>query len=181
MTSGTQQLPSFTYFQDPVGNGCIVQKQDTCPCCSEQRSHMYVGPIYTTADVEMACPWCIADGTAAAKWSARFNDVDNAPPGVSKQTVLEIETRTPGYSSWQGNIWLFSQTDAMVFLGEVHGGELLQEGNAEKVEACLKALRDWNLDWPAEDLKRVLPGDQPAIYLFQDRTTAAFDAYADMT
>ena len=181
MTANEDRLPRFTYFWDPLGNGCIVQKEEICPCCGRQRDHIYTGPIYTTVDVEMVCPWCIADGTAAAKWSASFNDVYDVPLGVPQHVAREIETRTPGYDSWQGNRWLFSQQDALVFLGEVHGAKLLEESKAGKIEACLKALREWRIEWPAEDLRRIVPGGQPAIYLFQDRTTGAFDAYADMT
>lgn len=181
MTATEGRLPSFTYFWDPIGNGSIVKKEEICPCCERRRDHIYTGPIYSTVEVELVCPWCIAEGTAAAKWSASFNDVHDVPPGVPAQVALEVETRTPGYESWQGNRWLFSQDDALVFLGEVCGAKLLEERKAGKVKACQKALREWHIEWSAEDLKQIVRGGQPAIYLFQDRTTGAFDAYADMT
>ena len=99
MTAKENSLPSFTYSPDPLGNGSIMKKEEICP-------------------------WCIADGSAAAKWSASFNDLQDVPPGVPTQVALEVETRTPGYESWQGNSWLFSPDDALVFLGEVCGARL---------------------------------------------------------
>ncbi len=177
----SEPLPQFTYFPDPVGNGCIEAKAATCTCCGLRRSHMYTGPIYSEEEYEEVCPWCIANGRAAEAWSAVFNDVYDPPAGVSSGIVDEIECRTPGYSTWQGNIWLFSPTDALVFLGHVGGKRLLVEGNVAKIDACLAALKDWRLYWSAEDLRQVIVGGQPAIYLFQDRSTGAFQAYADMT
>ena len=175
-----EELPHFPYFPDPLANGCIIEKQATCPCCGEDRSYMYVGPIYSAEvdDETEACPWCIADGSAAAKWSAEFNDVLNLPQGVPDQVAEIIKTRTPGYETWQGNRWLFSETDALIFFGEVVGADLLEEGNQAKIEACLAALSRFNLP-KGFCLSEVKGAGEPALYLFQDRDTLAFRAYAD--
>src|SRR6266542_1799858 len=52
------------------------------------RGYVYVGPVYAIEELDEAfCPWCIADGTAAAKFDAEFTDVgagvpDDVPPDV---------------------------------------------------------------------------------------------------
>ena len=141
---------------------------------------MYVGPIYSEDDVEEVYPWCIDNGKAASKWSACFNDVYNVPDGVPKHVIDIIGRKTPGYESWQGNRWLFSEHDALVFVAEVHGKKLLSEGDEAKINACRSALSE--LNFPSDfDLSEVVIGGQPAIYLFHDRATGAYEAYADMT
>ena len=118
---------------------------------------MYVGPIYCVDDVSEVCPWCIADGSAAAKWSASFNDLYDIPKGVPQHVVRTIDSRTPGYSTWQGNRWLFSEDDALVFVGEVIGSAIVRKNETEKISACRNALVDWN--FPSDfDLSKVVIG-----------------------
>ncbi|OIQ39211.1 MAG: hypothetical protein BM560_16390 [Roseobacter sp. MedPE-SWde] len=75
---------------------------------------------------------------------------------------------------------MFSEDDALVFVGEVIGSAIVGKNETEKISACRNALVDWN--FPSDfDLSRVVIGGQPAIYLFQDKETAAYKAYADMT
>lgn len=174
------ELPKFEYFPDPVGNGCIVEKTGTCLCCGQEKPFMYVGPIYCIEDIEEVCPWCISDGRAADKWDASFNDVYNIADSVPKLIVALIDARTPGYETWQGNRWLFSETDALVFVGEVIGKDLIRQGEDDKITACREALQEWGIGSDF-DLSQVVIGGQPAIYLFQDKETSKFSAYADMT
>ncbi len=176
----TDILPDFEYFPDPLQNGCIVKKPSFCFCCNQTRAFMYVGPIYSTDDIEEVCPWCIADGKAASKWSASFNDVYLASNEVPKDVVQTIEQRTPGYETWQGNKWLFSATDALNFVGEVDGKKLLKEYDLAKIKACRVALSEWNFP-PDFELSSVVIGGQPAIYLFQNKASSIYKAYADMT
>jgi len=183
MTSASETLPVFTYFPDPVGYGCIVNKASVCPCCEKPCNHMYIGPLTGKSTPDEVCPWCIADGSAAKQWSAMFNEVVNVPAGVPAEVVEEILGRTPGYWTWQGNAWLFSDRDAMLLLGAVDGSQIVKEDNPEKIEACMTALRKWtwNFDLTIDFLKKVVPYGAPAIHLFQDRHSGAFVAYADMT
>lgn len=181
MTSDESKIPVFSYFPDPIGNGCITRKRAKCPCCEKNRPFMYVGPIYVIEDIIEVCPWCVADGSAAAKWDASFNIIQGVPGTVPDAVVLEIQTRTPGFETWEENHWLYSGTDAMVFLGEVMGREVLDEDDTNKVDACLKALQA--LNWTPEESRKVLRAvtiaGQPAIYLFQDRHTGDYAAYAE--
>ena len=174
-------LPVFEYFPDPLSNGCVIEKEAECVCCGQVREHMYVGPIYCSDDITEVCPWCISSGEAALKLSASFNDVYAVPNGVPRRIVEIIDRRTPGYETWQGNRWLFSDTDALIFVGEVNGAQILAEQNSEKIKACLDALRDRQFNWTAEKLGQIAIAGQPAVYLFQDRQTKTFAAYADYT
>ena len=141
---------------------------------------MYVGPIYTTEARKAVCPWCIAEGRAAVTWGAKFNDVRGVPHGVPEEVRDIIAQRTPGFETWQGNEWLFSDTDALVFEGEISGAALIAEGKAAKIAACRSALAEWN--YSADfDLREIVTGGQPAVYLFRDRDNGRFRAYADMT
>ncbi len=173
--------PLFTYFPDPVRNGCIVAQPGLCACCGTKRSHRYVGPRYSVTDAEYVCPFCIADGRAFAKWNMVFNDIHGLPTTVPRKVQDIILHRTPGFQAWQSNRWLFSADDAMIFVGEVTGKAIIAEGELGKITACFEALAEWQLPREAAMLEEVVPGGQPAIYLFQDRATGAFAAYADMT
>ena len=91
-----------------------------------------------------------------------------------------IGTRTPGFATWQGNAWLFSETDALVFEGEASGGRLLKVGDTERIAACRAALAEG--DEPEDfALRQIETGGELAVYLFRDRATGRFRAYADMS
>jgi uncharacterized protein len=99
------EVPPFRYHPDPVTSGALVSSDLPCVRCRQARGWHYTGPIYTRRDDiseglesgELAlCPWCIADGSAAAAWSATF--VEFAPDRhVDDAIRREIETRTPGF------------------------------------------------------------------------------------
>lgn len=173
-------LPVFKYYPDPVGNKSIVKKLAICPCCEKARNYMYAGNVYCVEDIEEVCPWCIADGTAAKKWDAGFIDMaysDNVDPKI----VDEINTRTPGFETWQGSKWLFSDTDAMIFIGEVDGGSLVKGQNVSKIQAVLNAINEYDWGWDADDLSKHIKGSNMSIYLFEDRDTGEHRAYFDLS
>ena len=55
-----------------------------CIACGDARGFMYTGPVYAVEEfVDEFCPWCIADGSAAAQFDAAFTDIDcNVPDDV---------------------------------------------------------------------------------------------------
>jgi len=139
---------------------------------------MYVGPMFHLEEPEEVCLWCIASGLAADRWNATFCSVHNAPAGVPETIKEIIERRTPAFMSWQDPQWIFSQTDAMVFVGEVDGQTIVDESNRQKINACLNALRQFHGSWTEEALAGVKIGGEPSVYLFQDRHAGKFHAYA---
>src|SRR5580692_9345664 len=76
--ASAETLPVFKYHPDPVATGAFKEDRDT-PClgCSRIRGYIYTGPVFTEGSFTLdnhLCPWCIADGTAAKKFGATFND-----------------------------------------------------------------------------------------------------------
>lgn len=175
-----KDLPNFEYFFDPIANGCVVPMLAKCPCCGKDREFMYCGPIYCKDNILHVCPWCIHSGEATRKWDASFNDAHSIPKNVPKQIIDTVCNRTPGFESWQTNHWLFSETDAMMFVGEIDGVTLLAEADDLKIAACRRALDEWHFS-EEFDLAEITRGGQPAVYLFRDRQSGEYSAYADMT
>lgn len=98
-----EPLPVFPLFRDPVGQGVIVRGEDACLACGRARGWVYTGTMYGPGDnFRKVCPWCIADGTAAAKFGCSFNDPTIYPmgpgtPQLSEEDRRLVEDRTPGY------------------------------------------------------------------------------------
>lgn len=113
-------LPSFTYHPDPITTGSIKAGDAECRCCEQQRGYIYTCHAYCEDDLEEAlCPWCIADGSAAARFDAMFSDdYPLVQAGLSAEVVEEVTRRTPGYSSWQEGEWLSCCGDACEFHGD---------------------------------------------------------------
>jgi uncharacterized protein CbrC (UPF0167 family) len=114
-------------------------------------------------EVESVCPWCIADGSAADKFDARFSD--DCPlfeAGVAQEKIDIVTRRTPGYSSWQQEVWLSCCGDACVFYGDIGREEL-----HGLPESTLAQLAEY---YPRDYLQEVIDHYQPegsiAIYKF---------------
>lgn len=116
----SEALPPFKYHRDPLRTGALEARAVTCACCGRRREFVYVAPVYSERDLhESLCPWCIADGSAAAKFGASFSDDHPlCRAGVPPSVVEEVSQRTPGYSSWQQEEWLTHCDDACEFHGD---------------------------------------------------------------
>ena len=111
-------LPVFRYHPDPLRTGSIVASTAKCRCCRKKRGYIYSASVYAEDDLEDAlCPWCIADGSAAAKFEATFVDSEAFPEGTPETVIAEICERTPGYSAWQSEQWPVCCNDGTAFLG----------------------------------------------------------------
>ena len=128
------QLPYFKYHPDPISTGSIKKSNRTCESCEEQRGFIYTGSFYSKHSLNDICPWCIASGFAADKYDGSFISqidlvqvIDTREPkrGMSKFFLSlfsvngsnsdkslranwreELFYRTPGFSSYQEEIWL---------------------------------------------------------------------------
>jgi uncharacterized protein len=114
-----ENLPTFRYHPNPVANGVIKQESTRCPVCGENRPYVYVGPFYSEEDVNGICPWCIADGSAAAKYDGMFQDPAGCEAVSDTGRLLELTTRTPGFFGWQQEDWLSHCDDFCAFIGYV--------------------------------------------------------------
>lgn len=122
-------------------------------------------------EVEGVCPWCIANGRAAAEFDATFTDVVPLPDGVPSAVVDEILHRTPGFSGWQQERWLFHCGDGAEFLGRVGHAELQDHPDA---------LAMLTVDGNPRELIEALVADGDATgYLFRCRSCGTHLAYAD--
>ena len=116
-------LPTFKYHPDSIKTGSVKPSDTECECCNEKRGYIYTGPVYSVEElIDCICPWCIADGSAHAKFEAEFTDsagvggYSNLPP-LQNAIIEEVAFRTPGFSGWQQERWLACCSDAAAFVG----------------------------------------------------------------
>lgn len=134
-------IPYFRYHPDPIRTGVVEVRSEQCVSCGDVRTHMYTGPIYSRTQIEEACVWCVADGTAATKFGATFVD-GHELADLPASTVDEITRRTPSYIGWQQEVWATHCNDGCAYLDRVGAAEL-QELPAGATEAVRLVLRDW--------------------------------------
>ena len=175
-------LPTFRYHPDPVATGAFEQQAGTCQRCGRARGWIYVVVPYAVADLRDAlCPWCLADGSAAATFGATFNDVAESDglDGVPEAVIDEIVHRTPGFSGWQQERWLFHCGDGAAFLGPVGRADL--DDHPDALGALRAQVRGWGLDDDeAEAFTDALDVDgSPTAYLFRCLHCGTHVAYAD--
>ena len=123
--------PTFFYSPNAYALGIIEQKAITCECCGQMRAFRYSGNLYAETKVVQLCPWCIADGSAAARYNGSFvsDFVEPGPatethPAMSEASMAQVSSQTPGYASWQGDVWLGHCGEACIFLGYAGSKEL---------------------------------------------------------
>jgi uncharacterized protein CbrC (UPF0167 family) len=176
-------LPSFRYHPDPIASGSIIASAVACVCCESARGFIYTGPVSAKEDLEnVLCPWCIADGSAAARFSAEF--VDRKAVGgygdwesVPDEVVDEVTLRTPGFCGWQQEKWWTHCGDAAEFLGVAGSAELqLQWPGA--IPAIRATMRYGFTDW-AEYLAALNRDHGPTAYVFRCRHCGLLGGYSD--
>ena len=174
-------LPHFRYHPDPVSSGAFEQMAGRCRVCERSRGWLYVLGGYGRESLrDEVCPWCIADGTAAQVHDLHFTVVDEVPEGVPAEVIAELERRTPGFSGWQQERWLFHCNDAAAFLGPADWEEL--DSLPDAVASIQAQVSSWGLDPDEVDaLVGSLDVDgSPTAYLFRCLHCGTHLAYADM-
>ena len=161
-------LPNLKYHPDPLKTGSIVPSEQTCSCCGLARGYKYNATIYAVEEVDVICPWCIADGAAAARYDGSF--VDDEPleaEGLPQSVIDEVCTRTPGYNSWQQEVWRSHCNDACEF----HGDATVEEVSQLSGESLAELLADEMIKpqaWP-KLRNAYTPGGATSIFRFQCR------------
>ncbi|SDX05619.1 CbrC family protein [Paenibacillus sp. CF384] len=117
-------LPIFKYHPNPIVTGMIIESNAICPVCEEQTDHVYVGPFFSIDEVEDICPWCIENGQAASKFNGEFQDSASCEEISNKEKLDELVHRTPGYSGWQQEYWLYHCDDYCTFVDYVGWKEI---------------------------------------------------------
>ena len=177
-------LPEFPLFPDPLAEGVIVESDQRCAICGRARGALYAASQYIDSrewDEAPICPWCIADGSAGAL-GIKFNDATIYPasPDTPQMTPADrelVETRTPGFVTWQDNRWLMCCGRACTYLGEADAGDL--RGRFAAAVPSLLAEGGWPAQKPDRFLDAVRRGGSPAAYIFQCRACSAMLGYWD--
>jgi uncharacterized protein CbrC (UPF0167 family) len=158
-------LPAFRYHPDPIATGAIEASDRPCQICGRARGFRYTVTIYCAAKAETVCPWCIADGSAARTLDGQFSDGDPLiEAGVAPAVVDEVTHRTPGYTSWQQEIWLAHCGDACAYLGDASKEDLLALSGDDLASLLDRELLRDN-DW-RHLLSTYVPGGDPAVHHF---------------
>jgi uncharacterized protein CbrC (UPF0167 family) len=175
-------LPEFPYHPDPLATGSVKPSERQCVCCGQARGFIYTGPVYSVEELaESLCPWCIADGSAAERFDADYTDVLELPERVPAAVVEEVLKRTPGFSGWQQEQWLFHCGDAAAFLGVVGRAELEPYPDALDVLRHEHEGYGWSEEEAAEYVDALEKDGQPTAYLFECRHCGTHLAYSDFT
>ena len=125
-----------------------------------------MGSVYSTNDLDHAlCPWCIADGSAASKLDAAFGELfGKHRASVSEAVASEVNLRTPGYVSWQGEFWLSHCGDACEFHGDA--------SPADVADATAETKKAWTEEYEQDEEGWLLatdgyrPAGNSALYKF---------------
>ncbi|MCH1923526.1 CbrC family protein [Shewanella sp. C32] len=160
------ELPFFKYHPHPLATRAIVKSDLSCECCGEARGYIYTASFYTAEQIDHICPWCIASGEAAKKYQGSY--VDDYPlldANVPLEIVNEVCERTPGYHSWQQEIWQSHCGTACEFHGDAETAELTQwqgEPLQQFLDDEMMSIERWH-----QLLSHYQPGGNPAIYKFK--------------
>jgi uncharacterized protein CbrC (UPF0167 family) len=92
---------------------------------------------------------------------------------VPREIVTQLLTRTPGFSGWQQERWLYHCADAAMFLGRV--GYALEMVRREMEEF------NWSAEQNAQYVRSLHPDGDATGYLFRCRHCGAHLAYTDMS
>jgi uncharacterized protein CbrC (UPF0167 family) len=175
-------LPDFRYHPDPVGSGSVVASPASCVCCGTARGFIYVGPVYTEADISDAlCPWCIADGSAAAKYDATFVDAEALDDDVAVEMLRTITERTPGFAAWRSERWPSCCDEPAAFLTPVGATEI--QSRFPRLEGALMSYIVYELGLSGGAANRMLQSLQrdhaPTAFVFQCLHCDAMPVYID--
>lgn len=155
--------PTFRYYADPFGEGRFLRSEKPCDVCERARGWVFDGLIYSAeVDDALICPWCIADGSAIAKWSGSFNEIDARIPA---ERDTEVRHRTPHIETWQDWSWPVHCDDACRYLGQRNAAQLRADPGA--LNAILTTLAESGFTGTAAEAIVDHMGYSPAAYHFR--------------
>jgi len=177
--------PTFRYHPDPVATGQVCVSAVACRCCGQDRGWVYVGPVYGPATSDQLddalCPWCIAEGFAAERFGVSFTDVGwGVPEGVQASVLAELSERTPGFTGWQQDHWLYHCDDATAYVGMADYARLQAHPNALEMLLHENDEFGWSTQNSEAWVESMSIDDSPTAYLFRCLHCGVDLAYADM-
>lgn len=176
------ELPVFKYHPDPIATGSIIPFKGVCPVCGESKGFAYAGVPYGKIELEHACPWCIADGSAHEKFGVEFTDAAGVGgygqwEKVATDVTEEVAFRTPGFAAWQQERWFTHCGDAAEFLGPMGKAELEQIGS-HAIQAIRQESGKQDTEWEHYFSKLDRKYSATA-YLFRCRHCGQLGGYSD--
>ncbi|MBB5233881.1 CbrC family protein [Deinococcus budaensis] len=174
-------LPAFPYYADPLADGCFEQRPIACEVCGQAREWAYVGGMYVEDDPETICPWCVADGRAAAKFEGTFQDVDFSET-ASAESVTAVLNRTPRVILWNPIHWPDHCGECCTYLGTLtpSGQPEITSHESVQQEAAVIA-RSMSRTWTNEDALDCAEQGTLTLHLFQCRTCQTYRLSPDGT
>ena len=179
-------LPTFRYHPDPIRSGAIQPDLTAeCKSCGQKRGFIYTGPVYSEHDGldDAICPWCIADGSAAAKFAAYFVDVNSVADEVPQPVQKELEQRTPGYQSLQESEWRACCGDAAAFLMPVTEKDLMSREFPKSRRLLARYLiteQDMDSGDASDFIQTLEPDSGHAAYMFKCLKCGKFHFHIDL-
>lgn len=166
VTSAAMEFPQFQYHPDPLSTGSIKASAMVCDCCGMARGFEYTASFYSPQRSKpRLCPWCIASGEAAQKYDGDFSDAfPLQEEGIADNIVDEVSKRTPGYNSWQQEVWESHCEDACEFHGDAKSAELSGLSGRELAEHLDRF--GLNLEQWESFVSNYREGGNPAAYKF---------------
>lgn len=159
------ELPEFKYNPNAEKLEIIKKEKSTCPVCEQLRDYVYKGPFFSRHNVEGICPWCIKDGSAAKKYAGEFQDSASCDTVEQSEYLIELTTKTPGYSGWQQERWLSHCGDFCALIDYV-GWTDIKNYKEELTEDLNQIKLDHNITQD-EIETRLANGSSMQGYLFQ--------------
>jgi uncharacterized protein CbrC (UPF0167 family) len=173
--------PVFRYHPDPLATGSAVRIQHECSVCGQLRQIRYRGPIYGRQP-ESLCLHCIysgeasralgvvaaaTDGSDILDMPAEFSDAVDVPDDVPHHVIEEITRRTPGFTGWQQESWLYHCGDGAAFLGPAGYRDVEPHPDALNMLRASHRQLGWSPGETEEFLHRLDRNGEPTAYLFQ--------------
>ena len=177
-------FPTFPLFLDPVAEGSFEPSDFSCACCNRRRGWIHTCASCGPGDNERTiCPWCIADGSAAAKFDCSFNDATICPfldttPQLTASDRELVERRTPGFVSWQDHGWQVCCARACAYIGEADAADLAGRW-AAAIPSILSKLKDWPDADKAGLIRNIRKGGSPCAYVFRCQVCGALKGFWD--
>lgn len=173
-----KDLPIFKYHPDPLGTGSIAPSDNPCECCGLTRGFLYTCNFYSLGSESAFCPWCIVSGKAATEFDGIFcDDFSLVDSGLPNTVIEEVTQRTPGFSSWQSEVWLTCCKDACEFHGDATVDEI-KNLNAHQLLQLHEAtgLSSATLQIMVENY---IPASSPAFYKWKCRVCHRLKYFID--
>lgn len=171
-----KSLPKFKYHPNLYNNDIVTFKNGICQCCKNE-TKAYIETMYAKEYLDCICLNCVANGSAAKKFDGTF--IQYAEKINNPEAIEELEKRTPGYISWQGEFWLACCDDYCEFIGDVGTKELNEMGIAEEAfNDYEKRFEHNNIEWVKE---KITAHGGVAGYLFKCRKCGKYHLYVDMS